>query len=439
MDVPSGCDSVGRTILIAATIPSFRPNSRVFGVACVLHFHGPRSADWRLRRTVLMRITRTFPLVLVATLVTGATHLAAQPQRGYARGRGDGPAFVMAGTFELEATRGDDPRRAADRATRDLPGAQRDRVYQSLMARLQPPRLLAIDRDRGGRTYTIASSIGPRASFEIDRREWHERGWRGRDITTHVEFVSDRLTIWTAGDRETDYSVTFESIDRGRGLLVTRRFDSEALRGPVTIRSYYRRIHDEPRWDIYVAVQVDDRRPDAGGRDVAVPRDAARIVAVLDTPLSTRTSRDGQHFSMTVHDRGEYDGARIDGTIERVETGRDQTPDMRIVFDRIHLRSGRDADIDAYLESVRTPNGASVRVDTSGTVQEPNRTTDTVEKGAVGAALGAVVGAVIGGGKGAAIGAAVGGAGGVIAAQTRSDVVDLPPGTQLTLMMNRVK
>ena len=126
---------------------------------------------------------------------------------------------------------------------------------------------------------------------------------------------------------------------------------------------------------------------------------------------------------MTVRNPGEFEGARINGVVERVTPyTRDHNADMRVVFDAIHLRNGRDADFDAVLETVRTPGGATVRVDTSGGVPDrSSHTGETIEKGAIGAALGAAVGAIIGGGKGAAVGAVIGGAGGVIVAQDRDE------------------
>jgi len=365
-------------------------------------------------------------VIAAAACVTVSAHHA-EPVRYY-------PAsFVaMSGTFELEATRGDDPRRAAERATRDLPRWQRDRAYYSLLNRLEPPRMLAIDRH--GRTFTIASSSGPRTTFEIDARdryERNERGWRGRDITTHATVVGDRLSIWTEGDRETDFRVTFQSVDRGRGVFVTRRFDSDDLRTPVTIASYYRRVASVPRWDLYTPVRVVHRRPVV----VGVP-DGTRMVAVLDTALSTQTARSGARFSMTVRNPGEYQGARIDGVVERVTPyGRGRNADMRVVFDRIRLRNGREFDFDAILESVRTPGGKTVRVDASGKVPDPDGAGETAGKGAIGAALGAAVGAIIGGGKGAAVGAVIGGVGGVIVAQSGDEALDLPPGTVVTVVV----
>jgi hypothetical protein len=376
-----------------------------------------------------MRSTRhTLGLLVLVVLTAGGVVLSAQrgPQR-----RNERSSASMSGTYELEATRGDDARRVADRATRDLRGPQRERAYQSLLWRLTPPRTLAIDRDRNGRTFTVCSSSGPRASFDVDGRSWNEAGPRGQVTVTHVEFVNDRLSVWTSGNRDTDFLVTFQSVDRGGGLFVTRRFDSDDLRQPVTIQSYYRRVADEAQWDLYERDR--DRRPEPEPFAVS---GGTRIVAVLDTSLSTRTSRNGERFSMTVQGPGEYQGARIDGVVARVTPyARGRNADMRIDFDTIHLRNGRTADFDARLDTVRTPGGVTYRVDASGGVPDPDQTKDTIQKGAIGAALGAVIGAIAGGGKGAAIGAVVGGAGGVILAQDRDEYLDLPPGTQVTLVV----
>src|SRR6185369_13559999 len=52
----------------------------------------------------------------------------------------------LTGTFRLNSGRGDDVRRAVDDATRNLSLAERQRVYDSLLRRLDPPQMLAIDR-----------------------------------------------------------------------------------------------------------------------------------------------------------------------------------------------------------------------------------------------------------------------------------------------------
>ena len=244
----------------------------------------------------------------VVALTMGATMVSAQ--RG-AQGRGGPQGALMSGTFDLETTRGDNATQAADMATRGLPPGQRDRAYQDLLARLQPPETLAIERN--GRTFTISSSNGPRASFDADGRTRNETLGNRRVTATRADLVGDRLTVSSRGNRNTDFLVTFEPAGND-GLLVTRQMDSDDLRKPVIIRSYYRRVAPEPRWDVY----RDNRGgPDRRPRVFDVP-EGTRITAILDTNISTRSSRDGEHFTMTVESPGEYCDARIDGIIQRV-------------------------------------------------------------------------------------------------------------------------
>jgi hypothetical protein len=343
----------------------------------------------------------------------------------------------MSGTYELETTRGGDAQRAAASATRNLPQPQRDRAYQGLLNRLQPPTTLAIDSN--GRTVTISSSSGPRATFDADGRTQNEPGPGGRMTATRAEFIGNRLLVSTSGNRNTDFLVTFEPLNNGDSLLVTRRMDSVDLRQPVTIQSYYRRVASDPRWDLYAPAggyaPARGYAPQPAARPFALA-EGTRIAAVLDTALSTRTSRSGERFSMTVESPAEYQGARIEGVIARITPyGQGQNADMRVDFDTIRLRNGQTAQFDAVLNTVRTPGGVTFRVDASGGAPNQNRNDSTVQQGAIGAALGAIIGAIAGGGKGAAIGAVVGGAGGAILAQDRDQYLDLPPGTQVTIIV----
>jgi len=364
------------------------------------------------------------PAVLVV-LAAGSTSLSAQqgPPQRYR------PAVTaMSGTYELESTRGGNPQREAELATRDLQPSQRDRVYQSLLSRLQPPATLAIDRN--GRTFTISSSSGPRATFDADGRTREEIRPNGRMTTTRAEFIGNRLSVSTSGDRDTDFVVTFEFMNNGSGLFVTRRMDSAQLRRPVTIQSYYRRVANQPRWDVYAPEP--EYAPARDPRWAFVP-DGMRLDAVLDTSLSTRTSRNDQRFSMTVLGPQEYRYARVYGAVTGVtQYGPGRNAELHIDFDAIESIDGETFDFDGVIESVRTRGGAGLRVGR-------NRTDATIQQGAVGAALGAIIGAIAGGGRGAAIGAVIGGTSGVILAQDREQYLDLPPGTRVTIIATSLR
>ena len=105
---------------------------------------------------------------------------------------------------------------------------------------------------------------------------------------------------------------------------------------PVTIQSYYRRVANQPRWDVYApAIRLRPGREP--GQPFVVP-DGTRLVAVLDTPLSTRTSRSGERFSMTVLSPEEYraPGSTVSSRGSR-HTAQGRNADMQVDFDTIRV------------------------------------------------------------------------------------------------------
>src|SRR5262249_13942677 len=131
-----------------------------------------------------------------------------------------------------------------------------------------------------------------------------------------------------------------------------------------------------------------------------------------------------------------YQGAIIEGHVAHLSPSRQISgrAEIAIDFDRIQLPGGRSAEFDGYLESVRTPEGKDVRIDSEGVIKDKSQTDRTVTRTGVGAAIGAVIGALAGGGKGAAIGAAVGaGAGAGSVFVQGADDLDLERGTEVRI------
>ncbi|HEX7335267.1 MAG TPA: YMGG-like glycine zipper-containing protein [Pyrinomonadaceae bacterium] len=340
----------------------------------------------------------------------------------------------LTGTFTLNQSRGDDVRRAVDNATRNLSLAERQRVYDSLLRRLDPPNMLAIDRR--GNSVTIASTRAPQINFVADGREQVETTAGGRTVRVRANLVGDTLTITRTGERANDFTVSFDPTAGGNELLVTRTLYTDRLNQPVTVRTYYDRTSDVAQLNIYETNREDSNigGPTTAGNFV-IP-DGTQLVAVLNNDLSTQNVREGDRFTMTVRSPGQYDGATLEGSVLNVErsgrvTGRSQ---MTFDFDTIRLRDGRSYRFAGILESVRTPNGDVVRVDNEGAVRDSDQTKQTVTRTAIGTAVGALIGAIAGGGKGAAIGAVVGaGAGaGSVYIQGRDDL-NLTTGTEVTV------
>jgi hypothetical protein len=346
---------------------------------------------------------------------------------------GGGTRRDLNGTFRLNTSRGDDVRTAVDNATRNLSLAERQRVYDSLLRRFDPPQMLAIDRR--GTSVTIASTRAPQISFVADGRDKVETTPQGRSVRVRASFTADALTITRTGERANDFTVTFDPSSDGRELLVTRTLYSDRLTQPVTVRTYYDRTADVAQLNIY-----DTNRETGTGGDVAtgnfIVPNGTQLVAVLNSDLSTQNVREGDRFTMTVRSPGQYDGATVEGSVVSINRGGRITgrSEMTLDFDTIRMRDGRSYRFGGILESVRTSNGDVVRVDNEGAVRDNDQTNKTVTRTAIGTAVGAIIGAIAGGGKGAAIGAVIGaGAGaGSVYIQGRNDL-DLNAGTELTV------
>src|SRR6266567_5994770 len=271
---------------------------------------------------------------------------------------GRGPAASrLTGTYQIDPARSDRVGRAARIATRELSPEDQQRVRDTLSRRLEAPEMLAIERD--GRNVTIASSRAPQVSVEADGRDRIEQTPRGHSIRVNAALNGDQLVIASTGDRGNDYRVTFETLDNGRQLRVTRSIDAENLSQPVTVTSFYNKTSDVAQLDLYTGAQ-----PVAeGDRGRSPLPDSTQLVATLDNNLTTRQAREGDRFTLTVRSPSVYDGAVIEGHLSRVDRGGRVSgrSELAMNFDRIRLRSGATQSFDGYIESVRASNGEDVR------------------------------------------------------------------------------
>ena len=165
-------------------------------------------------------------------------------------------------------------------------------------------------------------------------------------------------------------------------------------------------------------------------------RDGESLVAVLNNDLTTKQTKQGDRFTMTVRQPSQYEGAVIEGTVGSVDEGGRLSgrSEMSLNFDTIRLRNGQTYRFAGILESVRTLNGDAIKVDNEGSAQGASQTTQTIQRAGIATAVGAVIGAIAGGGKGAAIGGIIGAAGGAGSVFILGkDNLELPSGTELTI------
>lgn len=380
--------------------------------------------SWSVLRADLDQLARTYGVSWQPTTRT-------YPPTTPAGNRYPNSTNHLTGTYRLDVSRSDDPREAADRVTRNLPASNRDQMLNAITARLESPDQLAIDLR--GRSVTIASSRAPQITFDADGVERVETR-NNRTVRARATLNGEQLLVSSTGDRGNDFNVTFDPVDNGQRLSVTRRVYAEGLTQPVVVQSTYDRISDVAQFNIYNG-PANYPGPVTTNGDFIIPN-GELVVATLNDLLSTSSAREGDRFTMTVRQPAQYEGATIEGHVSHVErsgrlTGRSV---MTLNFDNMRLRDGSSYRFAGILESARTTTGDTVRVDNEGTVRDDSQTTKTEQRAAIGTAVGAIIGAIAGGGKGAAIGAIVGAGGGAgsVYVQGRNDL-ELSRGTEITI------
>ena len=139
--------------------------------------------DWQDLRRELDELARMYGVTW------NRTASRSNPPDVTAAANAGGLKHRLGGTYQLDTSRGDDPRRAAEQATRTVPPGQRDRAYQRLMNRLDAPDVIAIDRQ--GNQVSMATSRGPRVTFDADNRIRTEAGVR-RETPDHTRRLHRR-------------------------------------------------------------------------------------------------------------------------------------------------------------------------------------------------------------------------------------------------------
>lgn len=336
----------------------------------------------------------------------------------------------LTGTYRLNVRQSDDVPRAVDSAIRNInySNDQRERLRQNLLRRLASPEMLMIEKR--GQQVTLATSTSAQISFNADGVERTETSPNGRTVRVRATSTNDDLTINYEGDRLNDYYVSFTPYGNDQ-LKITRRIYLENRNETVTIASVYDRTDRNVRWNTSTYPGTPDYTIDG---NFVIPN-GTRVVARLDTPLSTRTARDADRFKMTVTSPSQYYGAVIEGSVvgekSGVVSGR---ANLSLAFETIRLRNGNTYRFAGIVEQVREPGGSEVSVNNEGVVRDDNQTNRTVTRTGIGAVLGAIIGAIAGGGEGAAIGAGIGAGAGVgsVILQGR-DNLDLAVGTEFSI------
>lgn len=336
----------------------------------------------------------------------------------------------LTGTYRLNTSQSDDVNDVVGRATGSYQVNQRDNMSRNLQRRLASPELLAIEKRNA--QVTIASSNSPQITFDADGVARTETTNNGRTIKITASNTYDGVALNYEGDRINDFYVNFIPQSNGQ-LRVIRRIYLENKNETITVASVYDKTDRTARFD---SVNNNNNQNTGGlSNDFVIPNNT-RLTAILRTPISTKTTQNGDRFRMEISSPSEFNGAIIEGRVAKAErsgqvSGR---ANVSLEFDTIRLRNGRTYRFAGIVDDVTLANGDRVSVNNEGTVRDSSQTTKTVTRAGIGAAIGAIIGAIAGGGSGAAIGAGIGaGAGaGTVILQGRDDI-ELTDGTQFSI------
>ncbi|HRH43698.1 MAG TPA: hypothetical protein PKY82_18855 [Pyrinomonadaceae bacterium] len=342
----------------------------------------------------------------------------------------------ITGTYRLNTSQSDNVTNTIERAISNISynDNQRQRVQSNLERRLISPEMMMIEKR--GQQITLASSMVSQVSLIADGVTRSETSENGRMVKVRVSSNNSNVSITYEGDRMNDYFVSFTPINNNQ-LRISRRVYLENRNETVTIASVYDKTDRTPNWNTNYPTSSNNNHNNNNVNNVnnfIVPNNT-RMMATLDSALSTKTAQNNDKFTMTVNFPSQYSGAIIEGRIigERsgVVSGR---ATLSLNFETIRLRNGNTYRFAGIVEQVRQPNGNSVDVNNEGTVRDGSQTTKTATRAGAGAILGAIIGAIAGGGQGAAIGAGIGaGAGaGSVVLQGR-DNLDLASGSEFTI------
>lgn len=336
----------------------------------------------------------------------------------------------LTGTYRLNVGQSDNVPNIVDQAIINARYQANEgaRVRRNLERRLASPEILMFEKH--GQTVKMSSSNAQIVTLTADGIKRAETSPNGRSVTTSVKATNRELAINYEGDRIHDFYVVFTPMSNGQ-LRVTRRIYLESKDQTVTVASVYDKTSQTAEWN------TNYRPPYRSGNtsgEFIVPNNT-QITATLDTPLSTRTVRDGDRFSMTITSPSQINGATIEGTVDGQRSGVvSGRATMLLNFQTIRMRDGRTYGFAGIVDQVHDVNGSVVNVNNEGVIRDRSQTTQTVTRAGIGAVIGAIIGAIAGGGSGAAIGAGVGaGAGaGTVILQGR-DNLELAAGSQFLI------
>ncbi len=386
----------------------------------------------------------------------------------------------LTGTYKIDTSRSENVGEIVENATRNTRASSNQK--EDLEDKLDAPDSVTIDIR--GREVTLSSSTASPVTFTADGR-MQTAGNGNSTMRVRADLRNNTLKIVSLGG-DTDYTITFTSIDNGRVLQVTRMITTDYLRQTVFADSFYTKTNsyannnrsensngnysdddndDDSSSDTgdggYSSSDSSDRNsnkyPNDGSSSNKYPNDNTSgnyprtttrsgnfyvtngmlLTGILENHITTEASQNNDKFRLTVESPSEYRGAVIEGYLSGIERSGKLSGSSKVTlnFETIRLRNGQTYDFAGVLQSITDKQGKTIKINDEGQIKGDSRTKESVKRGGIGAGLGAILGGIIGGGKGAIIGATIGGGAGAgsVAIEGKDDL-ELEQGSQISVL-----
>ena len=242
---------------------------------------------------------------------------------------------MLSGTYRLNVNESDSVSSVVDRALNYYNANQRENLRNNLEKRLQSPDMLAIEKR--GNDVTIASTTSAQITFNADGVKRSEQVGNGRNVDVTARTYYDGVALSYEGDRMRDFYVNFMPMSNGK-LRVVRRVYLENRNDTITVASVYDKVNETAQWSM---VNGNNNSNVGGNYTEFIIPNGTQVAAQLDNMITTKDSKDGDRFTMTVVSPSQYNGAVITGRIIKADSsGRvSGRANVSLDFDSIRLRN----------------------------------------------------------------------------------------------------
>ena len=281
----------------------------------------------------------------------------------------------LSGTYDLDSARSENIDDIV--ADKSLGTEQRD----DLKDKLEAPGQIAIDIR--GTQVTLATSNASPVTFTADGRDKTEQSSSGKTIRVRATLSGEKLIVSSLGG-DTDYTITFTSLSKGKAMKVSRRITTDYLNQTVIAESVYNKTDSVAQLGIHPGGNNSDPNggysdndqqgnvSNGGAPSIVTSRpgnfyvpNGVVLTGNLENEINTKVSQNKDRFRLTVQSPLDYRGAVIEGYISGVGRSGKVSGQSNVTFnfERITLRNVQTYDFAGNLQNIKDANGKTVKID----------------------------------------------------------------------------